>query len=102
VIPLDLQRNVPLRDEIGKIVKWYGTGIDIEERKRAEESLRSSEAYLAEAQKAQPDGQLGMESRPGYQVLVGGMLPFLSFDPQDGLPRFEEFFQRIHPTTNPA
>jgi len=35
-----LQRNVPLRDEIGKIVKWYGTGIDIEERKRAEESLR--------------------------------------------------------------
>jgi len=34
-----LQRNVPLRDETGKIVKWYGTGIDIEERKRADEEL---------------------------------------------------------------
>src|SRR4029077_13436430 len=38
-----LQRNVPLRDETGKIVKWYGTGIDIEERKRADEELRASE-----------------------------------------------------------
>ncbi len=41
-----LQRNVPLRDETGKIVKWYGTGIDIEERKAAEESLRRSEMEL--------------------------------------------------------
>ncbi|HXI89409.1 MAG TPA: sigma 54-interacting transcriptional regulator, partial [Blastocatellia bacterium] len=38
-----LQRNVPLRDETGQIVKWYGTGIDIEERKRADEELRASE-----------------------------------------------------------
>jgi PAS domain S-box-containing protein len=38
-----LIRNVPLRDELGKIVKWYGTAIDIEDRKRAEEALRQSE-----------------------------------------------------------
>ena len=31
-----LCRSVPLRDELGNIVKWYGTGIDIEDRKRAE------------------------------------------------------------------
>src|SRR2546425_1579156 len=30
-------RAVPLRDEQGNIVKWYGTTIDIEDRKRAEE-----------------------------------------------------------------
>src|SRR5713226_4585629 len=41
-----LQRNVPLRDEIGKIVKWYGTGIDIEERKRAEDKIRQQETEL--------------------------------------------------------
>jgi hypothetical protein len=29
-------RNVPFRDEAGDIVKWYGTAIDIEDRKRAE------------------------------------------------------------------
>src|SRR5208337_4934734 len=33
-------RNVPLRDEKGKIVKWYGTSVDIEDRKRAEQKFR--------------------------------------------------------------
>src|SRR6267154_1596419 len=36
-------RNVPLRDETGKLVRWYGTAIDIEDRKRAEQALRQSE-----------------------------------------------------------
>jgi PAS domain S-box-containing protein len=35
-----------LRDESGNIVKWYGTNADIEERKRAEEALRSNEQKL--------------------------------------------------------
>jgi len=33
----------PLRDQSGNIVRWYGTNIDIEDRKRAEESLRARE-----------------------------------------------------------
>ncbi len=37
-----LVRTVPLRDEQGKVVKWYGVSIDIEDRKRAEEAPRSS------------------------------------------------------------
>jgi PAS domain S-box-containing protein len=36
-------RNVPLRDETGKLVRWYGTAIDIDDRKRAEQALRKSE-----------------------------------------------------------
>jgi PAS domain S-box-containing protein len=38
-----LIRTAPLRDEQGKVVKWYGVSIDIEDHKRAEEALRSSE-----------------------------------------------------------
>ena len=34
---------VPLRDESGNIVKWYGSSTDIEDRKRAEDALRDSE-----------------------------------------------------------
>jgi len=41
-----LFRAVPLYDESGSIVKWYGTNTDIEERKRAEEALKRSEDYL--------------------------------------------------------
>src|SRR5258708_21887222 len=33
----------PFRDEQGRILKWYGIGTDIEDRKRAEEELRASE-----------------------------------------------------------
>jgi PAS domain S-box-containing protein len=38
-----LLRASPLRDESGAIVKWYGTNIDIEDRRRAEESAEASE-----------------------------------------------------------
>src|SRR5436309_12457622 len=38
-----LVRTVPLRDEQGKIVKWYGTSADIEDRKRAEDARIESE-----------------------------------------------------------
>ena len=38
-----LSRAQPLRDEFGKIVKWYGTDTDVEDQKRAEDALRSSE-----------------------------------------------------------
>jgi PAS domain S-box-containing protein len=38
--------RVAARDESGKIIKWYGTAYDIEERKRAEDALRESEYKL--------------------------------------------------------
>jgi PAS domain S-box-containing protein len=53
-----LDRGVPLRDEDGNIVKWYGVTTDIEDRKRAEEvlqlvsrDLQGSKAKLEEAQR---------------------------------------------------
>src|SRR5258705_13826468 len=38
-----LHHKIALRDEHGNIVKWFGSSIDIEERKRVEELLRASE-----------------------------------------------------------
>lgn len=37
-----LAQALPLRDEAGKIVKWYGTNIDIEDRRRAVETLQTA------------------------------------------------------------
>ena len=56
-----LIRNVPLRDEGGKIVKWYGTSTDIDDRKRAEEErerLRQLEAELAHLNRVNIMGEL--------------------------------------------
>jgi len=41
-----LFRASPLCDESGKVVKWYGANTDIEDRKRAEDALRSHEQNL--------------------------------------------------------
>jgi PAS domain S-box-containing protein len=41
-----LVRGVPLRDELGKIVKWYGSSINIEDRKRAEALLAGEKRIL--------------------------------------------------------
>src|ERR1700730_515049 len=41
-----LFRGNPVLDESGKVVKWYGTNTDLEDRKRAEEALRASETNL--------------------------------------------------------
>ncbi len=42
-----LIRGNPFKDEWGKIIKWYGTNIDIQDRKKAEEALRSNERNLS-------------------------------------------------------
>jgi PAS domain S-box-containing protein len=53
-----LVRNVPVRDGNGAIVKWYGTGIDIEDRKRAEDALRKAQGDLAHANRVTTMGEL--------------------------------------------
>jgi PAS domain S-box-containing protein len=56
-----LVRAVPLRDAQGRIVKWYGTLTDIEERKRAEEErerLRQLETHLAHTNRLSMLGEL--------------------------------------------
>ena len=43
-----ISRAVPLLDERGKIVRWYGTAIDIHDRKLAEERLHVENVVLRE------------------------------------------------------
>jgi len=38
-----------VKDEHGNVIKWQGASIEIEDRKRAEDALRRSERFLAEA-----------------------------------------------------
>jgi PAS domain S-box-containing protein len=93
-----LQRNVPLRDETGQIAKWYGTGIDIEDRKQAEEALRSSEAYLAEAQRLAHMGSWVWQIAGGNALhLSDEWYRIYGFDPRLGVPQWEERLRRVHP-----
>ena len=56
-----LVRAVPLRDEHGNVLKWYGTLTDIEDRKRSEqerERLRQVQADLAHLSRVTTMGEL--------------------------------------------
>lgn len=55
---LTLHRQVPLRDETANIVKWYGSVIDIEDRRRAEEQLHQAQADLARVTRMAAMGEL--------------------------------------------
>ena len=53
-----LFRADALRDESGAIIKWYGTNTDIDDRKRAEEALRDTQAELSRMMRIMTIGQL--------------------------------------------
>jgi len=53
-----LVRNVPLHDERGKILRWYGISTDIDDRKRAEQEREQLRADLAHVNRVSMLGEL--------------------------------------------
>ncbi len=50
-----LTRVEPLRDQAGRVVRWFGTNVDIEDQKRAERSLDHERARAEEANRAKDE-----------------------------------------------
>jgi len=91
-----LIRNVPLRNEFGNILSWYGTAIDIEERHRAEDALRRSEAYLAEAQRLSNTGSFGWSISSGEIIWSEETFRIFQYD-RTTKPTVQLILQRVHP-----
>ncbi|HWY52834.1 MAG TPA: PAS domain S-box protein, partial [Terriglobales bacterium] len=71
---------------------------DITERKRAEEALRRSEAYLAEAQRVTHTGSWASDGTTRAALYWSEeMFRIFGFDPRQGLPMRDQWLQRIHP-----
>src|ERR1700722_11161994 len=86
-----------LNDESGS-VEFVGAVMDVTAAKHAEETLRESEAYLAEAQRLSHTGSWASTPATGdIRYWSEECYRLLGFDPHGGQPRFETFFQRIHP-----
>src|SRR6266699_2691408 len=83
------------RDEPGGL-EFVGAVMDTTESKRAEEALRRSESYLAEAQRLTHTGSWAFNA---IKALYWSEENFRiwGFDPQQDLPDRETVLQRIHP-----
>src|SRR6476469_3238779 len=91
-----LNRAAPLRDEHGNIIKWYGTNTDIEDRKRAEDALRRSEAYLTEAQRLSQTGSFGWNVESGEIRWSEEAFRIFEYDPNTA-PTIDMVIARTHP-----
>jgi len=79
-------------------LEYVGAVTDVTAAKRTEETLREGEAYLAEAQRLSHTGSwASIPARGEIRYLSEECYRVLGFDPHDGKPRYEAFFQRIHP-----
>ncbi len=98
-----LHHKVALRDEGGNIVKWYGSSIDIEDRRQAEEQLRqstqelqSSEFYLAEGQRLAHMGSWAF-GPAGFGYWSPELFRMHGLDPDGKAPNIQEYLSCVHP-----
>lgn len=76
-----LVRAQALRDEEGRVLKWFGTNTEIEERRRAEQALRDSELKFRQIADsvpgliytAAPDGEVEFVNQPLLDYLGVGL-----------------------------
>jgi len=72
--------------------------LDLSEQKRAEQALRRSHSYLAQAQRLAGIGIFAWEApRRKALYLSEEWYRIYGFDPTHGVPSWEEFIQRVHP-----
>lgn len=91
-----LFRVNPLRDETGKIVKWYGQNTDIEDRKRSEFLLRESEMQFKTIFDEAGTGITLVDLTVGEPVRNNRALREMLNCSEEELSRFETYNQLTH------
>jgi PAS domain S-box-containing protein len=95
------------RDDLTRTVQKLQTAnetlqAESRERKSVEESLRRSEGYLAEAQRLSHTGSwASIPAKGEIRYFSEECYRVTGFDPHGGQPRYETFFQRVHPDDQP-
>ena len=95
---------MPLHDEHWNIVKWFGSSIDIEDRKRAEQriaektsQLERSEFYLREGERLAHMGSWSLRPDGIFDYWSPETFVIFGFDPRNGVPTLREWLGVLHP-----
>jgi PAS domain S-box-containing protein len=91
-----LSQYNPLKDELGEIIRWYVTAIDIDDRKRAEQALKRSQFYLNEGQRLAHLGSWAFNAN-GFDYWSPELFQIHGLDPRANPPTVEEYLALVHP-----
>jgi formate hydrogenlyase transcriptional activator len=99
-----LHRKLPLRDEHGNIVKWFGSSIDIEDRRCAErriaektDQLERSEFYLREGERLAHMGSWSIRPDGIFDYWSPETFVIFGFDPNQGIPTLTQWLDVLYP-----
>lgn len=92
-----LHRSMPLRDKTGNIVRWYSTGTDIEDRKRAEDAVRQSESRLVETQRMAHVGSWERDLQSEVAFWSDEIYRICGVTPEDFHVSHAAFLEMVHP-----
>lgn len=82
-----LGRAIALRDQQGKIINWFGTNTDIEDSKRTQAALRSSEARFRNLVEASSDWLWEVDENAVYTYVSPKVKDILGYEPEEILGR---------------
>jgi len=99
-----LHRKVPLHDEQGNIIKWFGSSIDIEDRKCAERKiaertseLEQREFYLREGERLAHMGSWSLRPDGIFDYWSPETFSIFGFDPNQGTPTLSQWLDVLYP-----
>jgi len=99
-----LHHKVPRRNMDGTVIQWFGSSVDIEERKRAEEELQTTsqllqrnEFYLSEAQRLGRMGSWVFDPARGFDYWSRELFHIYGLDPEKHAPTLSEYLACVHP-----
>jgi PAS domain S-box-containing protein len=88
---------VPIRDESGAVIKWYGLNTDVEDLKEAQREIARTAAALAEGQKMSRTGSWSWRPATDTFELSEECARIFGFSQEDTPPTFVAMVERVHP-----
>jgi PAS domain S-box-containing protein len=92
----------PVLNASGDVEQFVCTMMDVTERKRAEEALRRSEGYLAQAQRLTQSGSWAWNVHTGARFWSQETFRIFGYDPEKVKPTWSDILERVHPEDRPA
>ncbi len=87
----------PVLNASGDVEQFVCTMMDITARKQAEEALRRSEGYLAQAQRLTQSGSWAWNVHTDVRFWSQETFRIFEYDPEKGSPTWSDILQRTHP-----